>query len=181
LSDDKKETETKPDIPLKDQIKEMNEKLNLITDLKRLDKKQNFKLKGNAKRALKRLHKKNKIVVFGLGQNKALNTEVCDVKNSYFMYKGIPRYFDTKHIYMYNGKYPTVVLPEQNTEPLIIDDNEKTSESARLKFLIGLIESNEVKAGLGLNPKMIIIFVVIGLIALFIFGGGTKLFTGGAG
>lgn len=158
---------------LKQQVTEINEKLNVFMEHTNAKEKK-FKLKWNVRRQLKTLAKKNKILVFLLTRNRAIKTLIEKVTNGYIMVNGSPREIALDYVFLYEGKIPAVVLPDWDMQPIgtaeyyeAIESGDRNADSSAT--LIRMLESQEFedkKKG-GISP---FIWVIIGLVAVVVIG-----------
>lgn len=152
--------------------------------------KKQYKLKFKTKRQLKKLHKKNKILVFSISVAGGIVSNVYPVESGTFNHKGIPRRFNLKHVFYLEGKYPCVFLPDWAVEPIAVIQTE--GENSREKPLIGYedyiqkglpssyaigwliakINSAEVAQKKGISSKAWIVIGLVGIAAVYVLFGG---------
>lgn len=171
-------TERKP-TSLKDQLSDLNEKLEIMAGEGKKSKSKKFKFKYSVRTQMKKAAKKNKLLVFVLGTNRNAEGHIVDVRSGFFMFNGVPRKCTMDYVYLWQGKIPCIFLQEWNLEPIGLLDYYKNVKdglpSADVqKLVIGALESGEVLTKNKMSPKAMI-FAGIGIIiVLYIFlGGGT--------
>ena len=102
-------------------LEELNKKLELVTEQAKLTnklKKKNFKVPFRVRSQLKKLAMKNKVQVILLQSNRNVKPIIADIKEGMItlgdkIYNGC-----TEGIWLWNGKYPTVILPEWDLNPI---------------------------------------------------------------
>lgn len=181
----KKKIET-PEVPkieekkpttLAEQLEDINLRLGMLSGAKSSAKTKKLKFKYSVRTQMKKVAKKNKLLVFILGTNRNCDAQIVDVRNGYFVVDGVPRRCTMDYVYLWRGKIPCVILPEWSLEPVGIKDyydrNPEGLPSADAqKMVIGVIESGEVLSKKSFQPKTII-FAVIGILILgYILLGG---------
>lgn len=169
---------TKKPETLPEQIDDIRKKLDIVLDVKggKL-KDKSVKLKYSVRSQLKSMYKKNKIMVIALGGNRIINVQVADIKDGYVVVDGVPRKFDNWYTFLWEGKYPCVVLPKWKLEPYGIQEYEKNNPTgitidAAVKMIYAVSKSNENLMKKPVNVKLVV-FGILGAIALlWIFMGG---------
>jgi len=166
---------------LKSKIEEINEKLNRITqETKTKDelKKKAFKLPFRVKSQLKKLALKNKVQVILLQNNRNIKTTIGELKDGMLLVGDKIYDGSTSGIWLWNGKFPTAIVPEWDLKPLTPEGLlSEATENKRLanpqSIIIRAIEFKE-----SLQPKQIagktMIWLLIGGVIVFyvLFAGG---------
>ena len=165
-----------------------------IVDMSKPKKtKKPYKLKYKSRRKLKKLYKKNQILVLIMTVSGGLDSAVYPIESGTFTHNGIPRRFNLKHIFKLEGKYPCVLLPEWAVEPIAfissIDDTESNTRekpligyenyiksglpsSYAIGWLIAKIKSSEVATKKGFSGKTWVIIGLVGIAAVYILFSG---------
>ena len=159
---------------LKSRLDELNEKLDAITEetkVRKKLKKQHFKLPFRVKSQLKKLALKNKVQIILLQNNRNIKTTIGDIKDGMIVLGDKVYNGSSEGIWLWNGKFPTVILPEWDLNPITPKElHEEAIEEKRLAdpqtFIIRALMYKEM-----LQPKTIagktIIWVIIGGIVVF--------------
>jgi len=142
-------------------------------------KKRSFKLPFKVKSQLKRLAKKNKIQVILMQRNKNFKPTIGELKYGMLV-------VDKENVVdcpldcvgLWNGKTPTVILPDWDLRPiswskLYKQTEEQKSWSDPQKIIIRRLEAKDFLATKALGGKSLI-WIIIGAVVLgyLIFGGG---------
>ncbi len=140
--------EKKEPVGIIGQIKELNEKIDAISKPKKKKKDKEFDLPGKVKTKLKKLAMKNKLLIIILRTNRAAHPIVADIKNGFVFIEGIPHNCSTDFIYLWKGKYPMIVLPEWDLNPIGTKEYYESIEGGRISYpvaaLIRMIEDKEI-------------------------------------
>jgi len=163
------------------QLKELNEKLNNITQetkAKKQIKKVAYKLPFRVKSQLKKLALKSKVQVILLQNNGNIKPTIAEIKSGMVMvgdkiYDGSP-----KGLWLWNGKFPTMVIPEWDLRPITREylyndavDNKRLADPQTL--IIRAMEFKESLQPKGLGGKTLIWIGIGGIIVFYIlFAGG---------
>ena len=166
---------------LSNQIKEISEKLDNITQekvVKEKLKKKTFKLPYKVKSQLRKLALKSKVQVLLLQNNGNIKPIIATIKDGMLIigekfYDGNP-----KGLWFWNGKFPTMIVPEWDLRPLsresLYNDaaaNKRLSDPQTI--IIRAMEMKEALQGKTISSK-VWIFGGIGAIIVFyvLFAGG---------
>lgn len=175
------EEETPKKGGLASQVRELNEKIDIIAQTKKQErkfKKKQFKLPFQVKSQLKKLALKHKVQVMLLQRNRNIKPTIGEIKDGMLI-------IDKQTIHdcpmdcvgLWNGKIPTVILPEWDLEPLSLSKLYKdTLENKRLsdpqKIIIRQLEFKESLMPKKISVKGIVIAIVITVIVLAVMWGG---------
>ncbi len=187
--------EPKPIVPpgsLVDKPKSLMEKMdsidNLMKKITEMDakklKKKSFKLPLKVKRTTRNLTKmmeQNKVQALILKNVGGIQTTIAEISMGRIIVGDL--YWDgtgDDYLWPWLGKIPTVILPEWDMRPLSRKMlMEKTIEGKTgmhaQTIIIRAIEAKEAAekmVGKGINPMMIIVIAVVGIIAYYLFFGG---------
>jgi hypothetical protein len=162
---------------LPEKVQELENRMNALTGLK--DKKKPFKLKWGVTSKLANLVRKKRILVFTLDERSVANVDVYDVKEGYILYEGVPRFVGNAYTYLFYGKYPCIFLRTWDFEPIGNKDYYDTnpngiSKAHAAKMIYAVVKSEENMAKKPVNVMLIVIIIVVGIAAFFIFSGGIK-------
>lgn len=166
---------------LNEKLNDITEKLDKITqETKTKDKlkKKSFKLPFKVKSQLKKLAVKNKVQVILLQNNRNIKTTIGEIRDGMLLvgdkiYNGA-----SDGVWLWNGKFPTMVVPEWDLQPLTPQDLLKeTVKGKRLAdpqtMIIRAIEFKEAMNPKKLGGKAIIwIMVAVVVIGYILFAGG---------
>lgn len=147
------------------QIKELNEKIDAISKPTKKKKDKEFDLPSKVKSKLKKLAIKNKLLVILLRTNRAAQPIVADIKNGFVFIGGVPHNCSTDFIYLWKGKFPMIVLPEWDLNPIGTKQYNEAVAEGRISYpvasVIRMIEDKELLTkGMKLETKH---YVWIGL------------------
>lgn len=158
------------------------ESYNKISKLVKFDSKgdvKQFKLKGNVRSKLKKLAKKNKIMVLILRSNRSIEPVIMNLNSGYIVLDGVPRLVEMDYIYLWNYKAPCIVIPEWSLEPIGTKDYYKKNPAglslpAAEKAILAIAQSGDVLTKPKMSGKMLV-FGAIGIIVfIYIIMGGAS-------
>jgi len=159
-------------------VKNIEEKLDLMIDANKPKKKKSqFKMPYSVKSQLKKLAMLNKVLVVNLGTNRSITPQVATIKDGLIFHNGKYHSCSTDFVYLWNGKYPCIVLPEWDLNPIGTKDYYKAIDNGRKSdaegVMIRALEANE-NAAPNKIPKKNVIFMIVGgiIVAYAIFGNG---------
>lgn len=173
--------EPKP-VSMADKIDKINEQLELITKKKKIEtkfKKKRFKIPYKVRSQLKKGILKNKVQVMLIQRNSTIKGTVGEIKNGMLVLgKDLIHDCPMDCIGLWNGKIPTVILPEWDLKPLSLSsmyrdaiDNKRLADPQRI--IIRTMAMKEALQGRTLQGKQILWIIIISAI---VFG---VLFMGG--
>jgi len=168
--------ENKHPIGLTSQLKEVNERLDLLTKDKTKKKNKEFNVPNKIKRQLKKLALKNKLMVILLTRNRGMIPMVTEIKDGFININGTPHQCSPDFIYLWKGKYPSIVLPEWDLNPIGTKDYYDAVKDKRvadpIAIAIRMMENRESIMKNKLSPK-VWIFIGLAIIAgLYVLLGG---------
>ena len=166
---------------LNEKVDELHEKIDMIVGAKKKDeKKLRFKIPFGVKIKLKTLAKKKKVQVMLLENNRNIRTTIGEIKEGMLIVGDKIHNGSSDFIWLWNGKIPTVIVPEWDLEPIM--PSKLHQEAVAAKRLIDpqtiMIRSIEYKESLmkgsGMSGKMII-WIILGIAAVIgvMFMGGS--------
>lgn len=165
---------------LNQKLKDIDEKLEMITETKKHGekaKKKSFKLPLGMKGKLKKLAVKNKVQVMLLQHNKNILPTIGEIKEGLIVVG--EKYYNGSDdvIWLWNGKIPTTIIPEWDLQPLtkslLVKDAEDNKRIAHPQTII--IRALELKEALKLKKATgsVIWYILGGLtLAYVLFGQG---------
>jgi len=177
------------------QINEIKETLDIISQKKKSEKKlkkKKFKIPFKVKSKLKKLAVKNKVQVMLLQGTRNIKPVIGEIRDGMLLIKDMIYDGSVDSTWLWNGKYPTHIVPEWDLKPLTpegIEEMKKTSTLSPqelhnycLKFgrlaVAGkiIIRAIEAKQNLMLKPKanmktIILTIVIVVIIMAVLFGG----------
>jgi len=103
---------------LKSHLKEVNEKLDVLTKRDKKTEQKEFKLPSKIRRQLKKLAIKNKIMVIYLTANRCMQPMIAEIKDGAIYIEGKPHQCTPDFTFLWKGKYPAIVLPEWDLNPI---------------------------------------------------------------
>ena len=185
----KEEPKEEPDVEprkkgLVGQLQELNEKIDIISEKGKQEKKlkkKKFKVPFSVKSQLKKLAVKNKVQVMLLQRTRNIKPIIGELIDGMLMVKGMVYNGSVDSTWLWNGKYPTHLVPEWDLQPLTpegIEEMKKTStlspqelHSYCLKFgrsavpgkiIIRMVEAkaNQMLSGAKAGMKTIILFII---------------------
>jgi len=168
--------ENKHPIGLTSQLKEVNERLDLLTKDKTKKKNKEFNVPNKIKRQLKKLALKNKLMVILLTRNRGMIPMITEIKDGFININGTPHQCSPDFIYLWKGKYPSIVLPEWDLNPIGTKDYYDAVKDKRvadpIAIAIRMMENRESIMKNKLSPK-VWIFIGLAIIAgLYVLLGG---------
>jgi len=168
--------ENKHPIGLTSQLKEVNERLDLLTKDKTKKKNKEFNVPNKIKRQLKKLALKNKLMVILLTRNRGMIPMITEIKDGFININGTPHQCSPDFIYLWKGKYPAIVLPEWDLNPIGTKDYYDAVKDKRvadpIAIAIRMMENRESIMKNKLSPK-VWIFIGLAIIAgLYVLLGG---------
>lgn len=160
-----------PSLGLTAKVDSINEKLDMMTESK-LDKKyKQFNLPNKVTKELKKLGERNKVLVILLKTNRTIQPIITDIIDGFIAINGVPHNCSTDFIFMWKGKYPAIVLPEWDLNPIGTEDFYKALGEKRtanpVAVAIRMINSKEqlLKKGFEFDGKWWV-FIILGAIAI---------------
>jgi hypothetical protein len=134
------------------------------------------------RRELKKLGKKNKVMVILLKRNRSAQPLITDIKDGFVAINGIPHNCSMDFMFLWKDKYPCIVVPEWDLNPIGTEDYYKAVADKRvadpIAVAIRMIEAKEKLmktsgfGGLSATVWVIIVLVVIAII--YVLSGGIK-------
>ncbi len=192
-----KEQEPKEQEPKKGlvgQLKELNEKMDIISDTRKAEKKfkkKSMKIPYKVKGKLKKLAVKNKAMVLLLRPTRSIDPVIGEIKAGMLLVGDLIADGAVECTWLWRGKYPTYILPEWDLKPIgkegidamrtplgakeLYEDTLKNKRTSYPQQII--LRAMEAKESLMLkvkpNTKGIIITIVVVIIVMAVlFGGG---------
>ncbi len=170
--------ETEQKMGLRAKLDKVNEGLDMLTQRDKKREHKEFKLPSKIQRQLKKIALQNKILVVYLKRNRTMIPMITEIIDGFIKIDGVPHNCSTDFTFLWKGKYPAIVLPEWDLNPIGTEDYYKAVEDKRVAdpvaIAIRMMESKEnlMKKGLKLSPKA---WVLIGLVIIallwVLFGG----------
>lgn len=171
---------------LKSRLDELNEKLDTITQetkVRKKLKKQHFKVPFRVKSQLKKLALKGKVQVILLQNNRNIKPTVAQIKDGMILIGDKVYNGSSEGIWLWNGKFPTVLLPEWDLNPITPPKlQEEAVDKKRLAdpqtFIIRAMMYKEALQPKALAGKTIIWIIIGAIVVLYVlfagggFGGG---------
>ncbi len=194
------EEEPKVETPKKGlvgQLKELNEKIDIISDKKNQEKKlkkKKFKVPFQIKNQLKKLAVKGKVQVMLLQRTRNIKPVIGELRDGMLLIKDMIYNGGVDSTWLWDGKIPTMIVPEWDLQPLTPDGIEEMKHTSTMsaqelanyctklgrssvpgKIIIRAIEAKQNLMLTGkANIKTIIITIVIVIIIMAVlFSGGT--------
>lgn len=159
---------------LNSRIAQLEEVLENRNEEKGIEKK--FKIPWGIRRKLKTLAIKKKKLVLYLRRNRSITPMIVDEKDGFINIDGTPHNSSLDFTFLWNGKYPAMVVPEWDLNPVGTKDyydavsEKRTPDAATIVMRMLEARDNPTKAKL--SPKAWI-FIGIAIIAgLYVFMGG---------
>ncbi len=181
------------------QLKELNEKIDIISDKKNQEKKlkkKKFKLPFQVKSQLKKLAVQNKVQVMLLQRTRNIKPVIGEIRDGMLLVGKDQIYNGSiDATWLWNGKYPTHIVPEWDLQPLTPEGIEEMKATSTLspselhtycikfgrlavpgKIIIRAIEAKQnLMLGSKANMKAIIITIVIVIIIMAVLFSGGKI------
>jgi len=195
--EEKEETEKKePKKGLVSQMNEIKETLDIISQKKKSEKKlkkKKFKIPLKVKSQLKKLAMKNKVQVMLLQRTRNIKPVIGEIRDGMLLIKDMIYNGGVDSTWLWNGKYPTHIVPEWDLQPLTPDGIDEMKETSTMsaqelhnycikfgrsavpgKIIIRAIEAKQNLMLKGkVNMKTIILtIVVVVIICAVLFSGG---------
>lgn len=169
---------------LTDQIKKLNELMEVQQQLLAPRKRSKFKLPSKLRKATKRKLKQNKILVLRITTNGNIHPEFLPVNDELVYIKENKTYHSAsaEYVMRFNNKFPTIILPEWSLMPFVPRENKKETRETGTDAIpqkVIITAMKQAQAGLlkkgGFGGKTIL-FIILGVIAALyllskIFGG----------
>jgi len=165
-----KETEKKPE-GLSSQVKDLNDKLDMLTDAKKSKaKKKNFPMNWGHKGQLKTLANKSKVQVLLLSENKNMKPTIGEIKSGMLLVGDKIYNGSADSVWLWNGKIPTMIVKEWDIQPLNIEkEYHKAVEDGRIAhpqtIMIRAMEFKEAMQPKGQLSSKAWILIGVALIA----------------
>jgi len=150
-------------------IDELTERMDLIVDKADRKKDKQFRLPSKINRKLGKLAQQNKIMVLVLGTNRNANPIITPLKNGYIWVNGIPRNCSTDFIFLWKGKYPMIVIPDWDLNPIGTKDHYDAIKEGRPAYPVAtIIRMLEEAKALSKKPFEMKNWIWVGLVAIAI-------------
>jgi hypothetical protein len=164
---------TSDPVSLPEQVANLNSKLDLILDLNKKYDGKKFKLPGLSRSKLKKALKRKMLVVFVLGRNRISDSIIVENHEGYIVINGIPRPTNNFNVFLWQGKYPCIFLPEWELTPLGCEEYYKKypngiSTADSVKLILGIAKSNQELEKKPINMKVWIIGGLIVIALLYV-------------
>jgi len=178
------------------QLQELNEKIDIISQRKKSEKKlkkKKFKIPFMVKSQLKKLAVKNKVQVMLLQRTRNIKPVIGEVREGMLLIKDMIYNGSVDSTWLWNGKFPTMIVPEWDLQPLTPEGISEMKATTGLsssalkdycikfgrsaepeKIIIRAIEAKQNQMLKGKANVKVIILVIIGTIVAMavLFGGG---------
>lgn len=179
ITEEQKPIEEQKPLTLTEKVDDIRKNIELITP-KPKDKQKIFKLKWNIRSKLKKPHKTNRIVVHLLKINRNSTNVVAEIQDGMIKVNDKVHHCSTDFVYMLDGKYPEIILPEWSLMPIGTKDyydaieNKQAGVDAQT-VIIRAMERAEIESKKKLSGK-VLIFILIGaaIIAYLFFANPKK-------
>ena len=171
--------ETEKKVGLITKLDQVNERLDMLTKRDKKQEHKEFKLPGNIQRQMKKIALQNKIFVVYLKRNRIMIPMITEIIDGFIMIDGVPHNCSVDFTFLWKGKYPAIVLPEWDLNPIGTKDYYDAVKDKRMAdptaIVIRMMEAKEniMKGkGLKLSPKAWI-FIGLAIVAgLYVLMGG---------
>jgi len=110
--------EQKKEGGLTSEVSELNKKIESLIDNKKYKKNKQFKLPYKIRKDLKKLAQKNKLMVIMLRRNRNMDPIISEIKNGFTYIDGVPHNCSLDFIFLWKGKYPAIIQPEWDLNPI---------------------------------------------------------------
>ena len=156
------------------------EQLRTITKVQGLSENKKYKLKSNIRSKLKKLYKGNEIIACVKRTNRNAEFIVTKIIDEKIYIDGAWRGCSSKFVYMLDGKFPIVFIPEwsllpepvKESEAELLDSDKRMVEAQ--KIIIGAVHADVAGQKSGMFGGIGIWIMIIGALAVagWIFFGG---------
>lgn len=168
------------------QLKQLKEEVESMKPKKGKKKEKYFKLPFFTRIQLKSLAKRNKVQVINLKTNRNIKPVVKKIEDDSVEIDGKLYNISTDFIYLWEGKYPTIILPEWDLQPIgtkdYYDALAQGRKASAQQGIIRRIENAEAIGGKNKLSGKTLIWIGIGAAVLFfILFGGPGTLSGGEG
>ena len=162
---------------LRTEIRELKEVIKEASSKKK-KKDKTFNLPRKVKSQLRKSAEKSKVVVFLLKSNRSIQPIMTKMENGWVNINGVPRNCSTDFTFIWKKKYPAIVLPEWDINPIGTKDYYDAVKDGRaadpIATVIRLIKEGEILSkGFKIGSTA---YIYIGIAALAFF---YVLFAGG--
>jgi len=163
---------------LKSHLQEVNEKLDLLTKRDKKTEEKEFKLPSKIKRQLKKMALKDKIMVLYLTGNRVMKPIITDIKNGAIILNGKPHQCTPDFIFLWKGKYPAIVLPEWDMNPIGTKDyydavkENRTADPIAVGIRMMEDRENLMKKKFSMSPMMWILIGLALIAGIYVLVGG---------
>ncbi len=178
------------------QLKELNEKIDIISQKDKQEKKlkkKKFKIPLKVKSQLKKLAVKNKVQVMLLQRTRNIKPVIGEIRDGMLLIKDMIYNGSVDATWLWNGKIPTMIVPEWDLQPMTPDGIEEMKRTSTMssqelmsycikfgrsavpgKIIIRAIEAKQnLMLGSKANIKAIVLTIVVVIIIMAVlFGGG---------
>lgn len=162
---------------LKSTLNEVNKRLEIISKGNTKKEHKEFSLPNKVKKQLKKLAIKNKVMVIYLTRNRSIIPMVTEIKDGFITINGTPHNCSADFMFLWKGKYPAIVLPEWDLNPIGTKDYYDAVNENRIAdpvaIAIRMMESKGNPSKLKLSPKAWIFIGLAVIAGLYVLFGGT--------
>ena len=163
-------------VGLKSQLKEVNERLEILTKRNKKQEYKEFRLPSKFKRQLKKLALRNKILVILLTRNKGMIPMVTEIKDGFVNINGTPHQCAVDQVFLWKGKYPAMVIPEWDIRPIGTEDYydavKNKTVADPIAIAIRMMENRENIMKNKISNKVWIFVGLIVIAGLYVLFGG---------
>lgn len=176
------EINPKEPISMREQLKDLNEKINILTETKEKKiKNKSFKILSKVKRQtknLKKLTERNKIQVMYLKADGSIVPTIGERKEGMIMIGNKIYNGDGNIIWRWNGNTPTAIISEWDLQPITMDTLVKTTEELKSTIhpqtimirAFELIEAGATKKGM--SGKALLLLGIVATVVIYIVMNG---------
>jgi len=163
---------------LKSHLQEVNEKLDLLTKRDKKTEEKEFKMPSKIKKQLKKMALKDKIMVLYLTGNRVMKPIITDIKNGAIILNGKPHQCTPDFIFLWKGKYPAIVLPEWDMNPIGTKDyydavkENRTADPIAVGIRMMEDRENLMKKKFSMSPMMWILIGLALIAGIYVLVGG---------
>jgi len=171
--------ETSKERTLIERLGDIETKITELTEPKKDKvKKKMLKVPPKVKRQLKKLAIKNKIIALILRENRSAEMRVLKVNRGFIFLDSVPHQSSLDFTFLFNGKYPMIVIKEWDLAPVGTKDYYEAKEKGERNAysaaeLIRMLEEKELlKSGSKMELKHWIWVGIAGLVLGYLILGG---------
>jgi len=162
---------------LKSKLDDVSNKLDVLTRRDVKTEQKELGLPYKIRKQLKKLAVSNKVLVLYLSNNRTLIPQVHEIKDEIINVNGKPHAANASSIFLWNGKYPSMIVPEWDLMPLNPEDSYKNARDLNrlaepVAVAIRMMENSQNPSKPALSNKAWVFIGLAVIAGIYVLVGG---------